>query len=663
MTDKVTLANLASLENENTAINTINANSAAIVAGFDNTLSRDGTSPNQMGASLDMNSYQILNLPSPGTINSPARLADVTLNPTITVPPTGTSGATVPFLNGNNTWSGSNTYTGSTTFSGSVNLPSLTVDLSSVAGAPVLSVTDPTYGLAHDGSTDDYTALAALITTARATGATVYIPAGVKILINMSGSRASIDLSGVNLIGGGAENQTSSTRTGSWIYITGTSNSPFTINTGSTVQGISFLYPSQTNPASLTSYPATIGYGTNNAISYSTIKDCIFVNSYDAINLGTSAGSIGYVWIDSCGFGFFDKAIICGTANGECWFTNNDFSPTWFFYFYNSISQWTAAQTAMEAAIGMYFNGTSTAAFVIEGNVFFQMLYAIEANNASDAIFWSVINNNNFDACFRSIFFSGKYRPSSVSITGNTFNNQVITGSNGYHIFVNTTSALYSSIAISGNSFFSQEPGGGGIFLQPSTGALDAAIAGNSFYNFGGATTGNGIYVNGSSTNIAVSGNTFNGTSTTTTECIQIAGINNAAISANMFLNATYGVVTAGTIGGVVNITDNVASGVSIGTSLAATGTHRVTNNSWNTSTVTAAATMGTSPYTVTAGSTPETHYVNQSATNTATINKGSQKIATLAGSSTYYTIELGPGESYVTTWTTTAPTYTKDTH
>lgn len=123
MTDKITLTQLSSLENETTAINQINGNSVTIVAGFDNTLSRNGTSPNQMGASLDMNSFQILNLPSPGTINSPARLIDVTTNPTISVPPTGTSGSTVPYLNGNNTWSGTNTYTSTTTFNGTVTLP------------------------------------------------------------------------------------------------------------------------------------------------------------------------------------------------------------------------------------------------------------------------------------------------------------------------------------------------------------------------------------------------------------------------------------------------------------------------------------------------------------------------------------------------------------
>jgi len=41
----------------------INGNNAAIETAFDNTLSRDGSSPNQMEANIDMNSNRILNLP------------------------------------------------------------------------------------------------------------------------------------------------------------------------------------------------------------------------------------------------------------------------------------------------------------------------------------------------------------------------------------------------------------------------------------------------------------------------------------------------------------------------------------------------------------------------------------------------------------------------
>lgn len=75
---KITLNNLPNLNNPNTAVTTINNNSAVITTAFDNTLSRDGTSPNQMGANLDMNSWHILNLPEPSSDNDPIRKIDLT---------------------------------------------------------------------------------------------------------------------------------------------------------------------------------------------------------------------------------------------------------------------------------------------------------------------------------------------------------------------------------------------------------------------------------------------------------------------------------------------------------------------------------------------------------------------------------------------------------
>lgn len=58
---KITLSSLPNLQNETTAVTTINNNFSILQTAFDNTLSRDGTSPNQMTANIDLNSHQILN--------------------------------------------------------------------------------------------------------------------------------------------------------------------------------------------------------------------------------------------------------------------------------------------------------------------------------------------------------------------------------------------------------------------------------------------------------------------------------------------------------------------------------------------------------------------------------------------------------------------------
>lgn len=72
---KVVLNNQGQLTpSTNTAINT---NWDAIEVAMEKTLSRDGTSPNEMEADLDMNSNQIYNLPVPADLSSAARWQDV----------------------------------------------------------------------------------------------------------------------------------------------------------------------------------------------------------------------------------------------------------------------------------------------------------------------------------------------------------------------------------------------------------------------------------------------------------------------------------------------------------------------------------------------------------------------------------------------------------
>lgn len=72
---KITLNNLANLENETTATATIDNNNATIVAAMDNTLSRNGLSPNQMLSNLDMNSNRIINLVAPVSVTEPVTLS------------------------------------------------------------------------------------------------------------------------------------------------------------------------------------------------------------------------------------------------------------------------------------------------------------------------------------------------------------------------------------------------------------------------------------------------------------------------------------------------------------------------------------------------------------------------------------------------------------
>jgi hypothetical protein len=60
---KLNLSSVNSLQNETTAVATINNNNTLITQAIENTISRDGSLPNQMNSRLDMNSNPIINLP------------------------------------------------------------------------------------------------------------------------------------------------------------------------------------------------------------------------------------------------------------------------------------------------------------------------------------------------------------------------------------------------------------------------------------------------------------------------------------------------------------------------------------------------------------------------------------------------------------------------
>jgi hypothetical protein len=75
---KLTLANVQNLQNESAAITTMAQNNVATAAAMENTLSLDGTQPNQMKANLDMNSNRILNLPDAINAQEPATYSQLT---------------------------------------------------------------------------------------------------------------------------------------------------------------------------------------------------------------------------------------------------------------------------------------------------------------------------------------------------------------------------------------------------------------------------------------------------------------------------------------------------------------------------------------------------------------------------------------------------------
>jgi hypothetical protein len=102
---KITLTDLASEDN---VVSPINTAFDAIETAMENTLSRDGTSPNSMEADLDMNGNQILNLPAASAATDPVRKQELDALITVSlginggdvVGPAGATAATIAVFDG-----------------------------------------------------------------------------------------------------------------------------------------------------------------------------------------------------------------------------------------------------------------------------------------------------------------------------------------------------------------------------------------------------------------------------------------------------------------------------------------------------------------------------------------------------------------------------------
>jgi hypothetical protein len=77
MANKLTLNDVGNLQNESSAVTTLAQNNRAIETAIENTLSRDGTSPNNMQSDLDMDSNRIINLPDALTAQEPVTLSQL----------------------------------------------------------------------------------------------------------------------------------------------------------------------------------------------------------------------------------------------------------------------------------------------------------------------------------------------------------------------------------------------------------------------------------------------------------------------------------------------------------------------------------------------------------------------------------------------------------
>ena len=179
-----------------------------------------------------------------------------------------------------------------------------------------------------------------------------------------------------------------------------------------------------------------------------------------------------------------------------------------------------------------------------------------------------------------------------------------------------------------------------------------------------GATVNNGAAI--------VSGNYFGCTTTSTTKGIYIGSSTAnkpSTVIGNLVIGCGTGIQTD-TGSALVTVMGNGLG--SNTTAINNTGTlNFITNNpGYNPVGYTAGTSTGTSASVISAGASPETHYITQSANFNAVVAKctalacgTSTNLCTVPSATVPCVLDLGPNESYKVTWTTTQPTYTKDIH
>lgn len=451
---KITLTNLSSMSNSNTVMSTINSNNAILQTAMDNTISRDGTLPNQMTANLDMNSERIINLPYPVTDQEPLRFGDFkafSITPTI--------GATAYDIN----WTTPST--GGTTKS---------------IGAVLQRTFDVRdFGAVCNGVTDDTTAIQRCINAAQAAGNSSVVELYGSSLI----SAALHVTSSVSIRGSGKSNTFLFQSNASVSHI---NVDPSSANRSVNLRGFACYYqvaPTLGSPVSIAfgnaSFNLTdcivddvsiIGVGTGiyfqNVINISMLNCSIFTYTVDGVRINCPINpDSGGITMEGCNIGNPTSVTGSHAVNwnngGGVFMSNNRF----------------VGSVVSTGSTGLFFNMTAqTTEFQVCNNLIVDFAAGIQMTRSPGMFMYQMlINSNVFDGNNTSIYVP----PDTIwlqmlTITGNGF--QGASNNAGPQISL----AGVAGATIAGNTFLSNKTGAGMICVQIVSSCQDIKVGPNA---------------------------------------------------------------------------------------------------------------------------------------------------------------------------------------
>lgn len=176
------------------------------------------------------------------------------------------------------------------------------------------------------GAIDSTTALVDAITAAKTTGTgVVTIPKGA-FLITTGG----IHLSDIALVGAGIPETNGAADAGSIFLLDSLTTSPFILDTGWKLDGITFYYPNQTGTASPTAYPPLF---TGTYCAGAVMNNCCVVNAYQVFKFDAGV-AVGDMRLHQCRIYGIDKVFWFTTGVtevlhiSECLFSYGVFTPS-----------------------------------------------------------------------------------------------------------------------------------------------------------------------------------------------------------------------------------------------------------------------------------------------------------------------------------------------
>lgn len=352
----------------------------------------------------------------------------------------------------------------------------------------------------------DHAKLSTAVTFCKLTGMALNMPSRTVAIDTDLGS---ITLEEVTLLGEHVlDGATGTLDKGCVLSITGTTNSPFKIRRGVSIEGLGFYYPSQTDSATPTVYPATLAFDfTNGAVQFVNICRNVAYNAYRFINIdnGATAG-VGHVEITGNYICALNRGIYIRHNLEHLRINSNNFT----FGF------WLAAT---EAGARAYMRANATAIQIdqtdgvkIFDNLVYGYLNGILTSATANCQRVKVLSNE-FDTVRYPFRATGSGRISG-SIIGNTFNsyNNQDTTLQGRSISIETTGSGREIIVIDDNDFeLATEDH---IYVNGNTPTRDIIIGANNYISWAAykaAGTYGALNINGSLTNVNLTGGWFMG--------------------------------------------------------------------------------------------------------------------------------------------------------